>query len=100
MFHFFNFSFFVLGETVSYNRSESESEGNESDVESPHNHFRFLQFLNLNNTSLSTWDEIDRLGRFPALKCLRIQGCPLFEVSLVGKDKSGDYTEFGFNTVF
>ncbi|KAJ8683856.1 hypothetical protein QAD02_019648 [Eretmocerus hayati] len=48
-------------------------------TESAHDCFRMLRFLNLNSTLLSTWDDIDRLARFPALKSLRVQGCPLFE---------------------
>lgn len=65
---------------VNYDRSESESESNGT-IESPHAPFAMLRFLNLNGTLLSTWDEVERLARFPALKSLRIQGCPLFEVS-------------------
>lgn len=34
---------------------------------------RHLRFLNLNNTGLATWDEVDRLAKFPALKSLRVQ---------------------------
>ncbi|XP_058797688.1 tubulin-specific chaperone cofactor E-like protein [Phymastichus coffea] len=44
-----------------------------------HDPFRLLRFLNVNGTLLSTWDDIDKLARFPQLKSLRIQGCPLFE---------------------
>lgn len=55
-----------------YNRCESECESNENG-ESPHDSFRHLKFLNLNATQLSTWDEIERLSKFPALQCLRIQ---------------------------
>ncbi|CAH0386046.1 unnamed protein product [Bemisia tabaci] len=62
-----------------YSRSESESESSEKKSDSPHSAFRFLRFLNLNNTLLDSWDDIDRLGRFPALQYLRIQGCVLFE---------------------
>ncbi|XP_067012028.1 tubulin-specific chaperone cofactor E-like protein [Anabrus simplex] len=59
-------------------RSESECESSPR-VESPHNRFRHLRFLNLNGTLLASWDDVDRLSRFPALNCLRIQNCPLFE---------------------
>lgn len=68
-----------------YNRSESECESSGSSRESPHDSFRHLKFLNLNATQLSTWDEIERLSKFPALQCLRVQGCPLWE--------SNEYTE-------
>ncbi|KAL0829315.1 hypothetical protein ABMA28_004113 [Loxostege sticticalis] len=44
-----------------------------------HDAFSRLRFLNLNNTDLSTWDEVDRLAKFPALKSLRAQGWPLWE---------------------
>lgn len=55
-----------------YVRTESECE---SDVaaESPHDSFRKLKFLNINCTNLSTWDDIERLSKFPALQCLRAQ---------------------------
>lgn len=64
-----------------YKRSESECESSEKKISS-HNFFRHLRFLNLNYTLLESWDDVDRLGKFPALHCLRIQGCPLFEVNL------------------
>ncbi|XP_041981156.1 tubulin-specific chaperone cofactor E-like protein isoform X2 [Aricia agestis] len=44
-----------------------------------HDAFPHLRFLNLNNTGLATWDEVDRLAKFPALKNLRVQGWPLWE---------------------
>jgi len=71
----------IFESKVNYDRSESESESNGMTIKSPHDPFRMLRFLNLNGTLLSTWDEVERLARFPALKSLRIQGCPLFEVS-------------------
>jgi hypothetical protein len=62
-------------------RTESECESNSSpDIDSPHSCFRKLRFLNLNSTLLATWDDVERLSRFPELQCLRLQGCPLFEV--------------------
>ncbi|CAH0560824.1 unnamed protein product [Brassicogethes aeneus] len=60
-----------------YERSESECEG--SSKESPHDSFRNLKVLNLNATQIATWDDIERLSRFPALKRVRVQGCPLWE---------------------
>lgn len=50
---------------------------------SPDEPFRMLRFLNVNGTLLSTWSDIERIARFPALISLRIQGCPLFEVLLI-----------------
>ncbi|KPI92455.1 Tubulin-specific chaperone cofactor E-like protein [Papilio xuthus] len=44
-----------------------------------HDAFSHLRFLNLNNTGLATWDEVDRLSLFPALRSLRVQGWPLWE---------------------
>ncbi|RZC35187.1 Ubiquitin 2 domain containing protein [Asbolus verrucosus] len=67
-----------------YERSESECESGHA-KESPHDSFRSLKFLNLNSTRLSTWDDIERLSKFPALHCIRVQGCPLWE--------SNEYTE-------
>ncbi|KOC62497.1 Tubulin-specific chaperone cofactor E-like protein [Habropoda laboriosa] len=60
-------------------RSESESESSGISIKSSHDPFRKLRFLNVNGTLLSTWDDVERLARFPVLKSLRIQGCPLFE---------------------
>ncbi|OAD52979.1 Tubulin-specific chaperone cofactor E-like protein [Eufriesea mexicana] len=60
-------------------RFESESESSGTTIRSSHDPFRKLRFLNVNGTLLSTWDDVERLARFPALKSLRIQGCPLFE---------------------
>lgn len=71
----------IFESKVNYDRSESESESSGKTIKSPHDPFRMLRFLNVNGTFLSTWDEVERLARFPALKSLRIQGCPLFEVS-------------------
>ncbi|CAK9815261.1 Tubulin-specific chaperone cofactor E-like protein [Anthophora plagiata] len=64
---------------VTYDRSESESESSGTRIKSSHDPFRKLRFLNVNGTLLSTWDDVERLARFPVLKSLRIQGCPLFE---------------------
>ncbi|CAB0032363.1 unnamed protein product [Trichogramma brassicae] len=57
--------------------TECESDG--SKLKSSHDPFRNLRFLNVNGTLLANWDDIERIARFPALKSLRIQGCPLFE---------------------
>lgn len=40
---------------------------------------RNLTFLNLSNTDINTWDDIDRLAKFPALRNLRVQNWPLWE---------------------
>ncbi|XP_078046240.1 tubulin folding cofactor E like protein mlt [Augochlora pura] len=70
----------IYGEgKVNYDRSESESESSGTTIKSSHDPFRKLRFLNVNGTLLSTWDDVERLARFPVLKSLRIQGCPLFE---------------------
>ncbi|XP_050677473.1 tubulin-specific chaperone cofactor E-like protein [Leptidea sinapis] len=44
-----------------------------------HDAFPCLRFLNLNNTGLATWDEVDRLAKFQSLRSLRVQGWPLWE---------------------
>ncbi|XP_046489330.1 tubulin-specific chaperone cofactor E-like protein isoform X1 [Neodiprion pinetum] len=69
----------IFVDEKAYNRTESECESSSTKVRSPHDPFRMLRFLNVNGTLLSTWDDVERLARFPALKSLRIQGCPLFE---------------------
>ncbi|KAL5244492.1 hypothetical protein ACI65C_011902 [Semiaphis heraclei] len=58
-------------------------------LDSPHDAFRHLRFLNLNRTLIRTWDDVDILGRFPALRYLRIQGCPIFEEN----SERQEYTE-------
>uniref|UniRef100_U5EXJ5 Putative tubulin-specific chaperone e n=1 Tax=Corethrella appendiculata TaxID=1370023 RepID=U5EXJ5_9DIPT len=45
----------------------------------PHEHFESLVLLNLSNAKINTWDDIDRLARFPSLKNLRVQCWPLWE---------------------
>lgn len=40
---------------------------------------RNLTFLNLSNTDIQTWDDIDRLAKFPSLRNLRVQNWPLWE---------------------
>lgn len=60
------------GNAREYTRSESQCES-ENSVVSSHDSFRKLKFLNLNSTLISTWDDIERLARFPQLQRLRIQ---------------------------
>lgn len=43
------------------------------------NSFRNLALLNLSSTQIDTWDDIDRLARFPALRNLRVQNWPLWD---------------------
>lgn len=62
-----------------YCRTDLECESSNTKIKSSHDPFRTLRFLNVNGTLLSTWDDIEKIARFPALKSLRIQGCPLFE---------------------
>lgn len=61
---------------------ESVSESDHSD-DSPHNQFRNLKVLNLNHTLLTSWEDIEKLAKFPALRSVRLQGCPLFEVKVL-----------------
>uniref|UniRef100_A0A0A9X3S2 Tubulin-specific chaperone cofactor E-like protein n=1 Tax=Lygus hesperus TaxID=30085 RepID=A0A0A9X3S2_LYGHE len=68
-----------LETTPRYYRCESECEGSSRNVDSPHHWFRNLKFMNLNNTLLSSWDDIDRLACFPKLEHLRLHGLPLFD---------------------
>lgn len=78
----------IFVDEKAYNRTESECESSATKVRSAHNPFRMLRFLNVNGTLLSTWDDVERLARFPALKSLRIQGCPLFEVTILNWSSS------------
>lgn len=57
---------------VEFNRSESNCEADYK-AESPHDSFRQLKFLNINSTNIATWDDIERLAKFPVLQCLRVQ---------------------------
>ncbi|KAJ8922719.1 hypothetical protein NQ315_007754 [Exocentrus adspersus] len=63
-----------------YERSESGPESSDK-KDSPHDAFRCLKVLNLNSTRISTWGDIERLSKFPALECVRVQGCPLWETN-------------------
>lgn len=66
--------------------SNKNCEERETDsTPAPYDAFKSLKILNLNSTMLSTWDDIERLSKFPALQCVRVQGCPLWE--------SNEYTE-------
>lgn len=63
--------------------------------------YRHLRFLNLNNTGLATWDEVDRLAEFPALKSLRVQVSMLHCVFKIGSLKcfaNTDLANDGLNT--
>lgn len=59
----------------------SDKSGNtdDEDVDPPHEYFKSLTFLNLSNTNINTWDDVDRLAKFPSLKNLRVQNWPLWE---------------------
>lgn len=48
-------------------------------IDPPHQYFRNLALLNLSSTQINTWDDIDRLAKFPALRNLRVQNWPLWE---------------------
>ncbi|XP_043480526.1 tubulin-specific chaperone cofactor E-like protein [Leptopilina heterotoma] len=61
-----------------YNNIEQERNFSSLDKAS-HDSFRMLKFLNVNNTLLATWNDVEKLAKFPALKSLRMQNCPLFE---------------------
>ncbi|CAG9836552.1 unnamed protein product [Diabrotica balteata] len=74
----------AVGSNMNYERSESTCESC-TDKDSPHDSFRNLRVINMNSTNITTWDDIEKLARFPALECLRIQACPLWE--------SNEYTE-------
>ncbi|KAF5282061.1 hypothetical protein FQA39_LY00585 [Lamprigera yunnana] len=73
-----------VGSAPNLSRSESECESSNGS-DSPHDSFRKLKFLNLNSTEIATWDDVERLSKFPVLQCLRVQGCRLWE--------SHEYTE-------
>nr|CAI5820020.1 unnamed protein product [Callosobruchus analis] len=68
-----------------YERSESGCESGTDLAHSSHDAFRKLKVINLNATQLSTWSDVEKLAKFPALECVRLQGCPLWE--------SNEYTE-------
>lgn len=41
--------------------------------------YRNLTLLNLSNTKIKSWDDIDRLAEFPSLQNLRVQNWPLWD---------------------
>ncbi|XP_059609039.1 tubulin-specific chaperone cofactor E-like protein [Phlebotomus argentipes] len=51
----------------------------DNNCDSPHAHFQSLTFLNLSNSDIQTWNDIDRLALFPKLKNLRVQNWPLWD---------------------
>lgn len=55
-----------------YERSDSAPESG-ARPESPHDAFKSLKILNMNSTNLSSWDDIERLAKFPSLQCIRLQ---------------------------
>lgn len=57
--------------------SDKSTEDEECDP--PHEYFKSLTFLNLSSTNINTWDDIDRLAKFPSLKNLRVQNWPLWD---------------------
>lgn len=64
----------------SLNSTENEtSESNATAVSNSHDHFKTLTLLNLSNAKINSWDDIDRLAKFPALKNLRVQCWPLWD---------------------
>ncbi|CAG9762939.1 unnamed protein product [Ceutorhynchus assimilis] len=68
--------------SLDINNEDPHNRNYESDPvrpESPHDFFNSLKVLNLNSTDLSSWDDVERLAKFPSLRCLRLQGCPLWE---------------------
>lgn len=66
------------GSSSSECSSDNASSSSESE-DPPHQYFQNLTFLNLSNTDINTWDDIDRLAKFPALRNLRVQNWPLWE---------------------
>ncbi|XP_055695723.1 tubulin-specific chaperone cofactor E-like protein [Lutzomyia longipalpis] len=61
------------------NTATSAQQGNDNNSDPAHAHFQNLTFLNLSNSDIQTWDDIDRLARFPKLKNLRVQNWPLWD---------------------
>ncbi|CRK99133.1 CLUMA_CG012161, isoform A [Clunio marinus] len=55
-----------------------EEEIETNDNQTPHEHFKNLQLLNLSSANINSWTDIDRLSKFPALKNLRVQNWPLW----------------------
>lgn len=60
---------------------DNSEEGPSSSTSAPESHenFKNLALLNLSNAKIDSWDDIDRLARFPALKNLRVQCWPLWD---------------------
>lgn len=56
-----------------------DAQQNSSLLSNSHEHFKNLTLLNLSNAKINSWDDIDRLSRFPLLKNLRVQCWPLWD---------------------
>uniref|UniRef100_A0A1L8E5X2 Putative tubulin-specific chaperone e n=1 Tax=Nyssomyia neivai TaxID=330878 RepID=A0A1L8E5X2_9DIPT len=61
------------------NIATSNTQNDDNNCDPSHAHFQNLTFLNLSNSDIQTWDDIDRLARFPKLKNLRVQNWPLWD---------------------
>lgn len=77
-----NLEALVLADCPIRSLSSSENETIEPNATAPsnsHEHFKTLTLLNLSNAKINSWDDIDRLAKFPALKNLRVQCWPLWD---------------------
>lgn len=77
-----NLEALVLADCPLSSLSSNQPETNESNAtanNSSHDHFKSLTLLNLSNARINSWDDIDRLAKFPALKNIRVQCWPLWE---------------------
>ena len=45
----------------------------------PHKHFENLVLLNLSSAKIQSWEDIERLAKFPSLNHLRVQNWPLWD---------------------
>ncbi|CAG9861078.1 unnamed protein product [Phyllotreta striolata] len=72
------------GGNMNYERTESQCTAC-TDKCSPHGGFQNLKIINMNSTNISTWNDVEKLAKFPKLECVRIQACPIWE--------SNEYTE-------
>lgn len=58
---------------------EDQSSSTSTQSAKSHEHFKSLTLLNLSNAKIDSWDDIDRIAQFPALKNLRVQCWPLWD---------------------
>ncbi|XP_037945749.1 tubulin-specific chaperone cofactor E-like protein [Teleopsis dalmanni] len=59
--------------------AEDTTQTDEQENDCPYKYFPNLVLLNLSSANINTWDDIDKLAKFPKLENLRVKNWPLWE---------------------